>query len=71
MFYVKGVRLRLFLDKSYNVSCKVCPISPVLTFAWARTNIRGEPNQLNSLSPPCKAEERGSKVGTKKIINVQ
>jgi hypothetical protein len=37
-----------------------CPSSPPL--AWVRTNIRGEPNQLNFLLPPCKMVERGSEV---------
>jgi hypothetical protein len=31
-------------------------------FHMVRTNVKGEPNQLNSLLPPCEPEERGSKV---------
>ncbi len=34
----------------------------VFTFAWVRTCNRGKPNQLNSLLPPCKTVERGSKL---------
>ncbi len=34
----------------------------ILTFAWVRTNIRGKPDKLNSLSPPCETVERGRKA---------
>jgi hypothetical protein len=39
-------------------------MSLVVTFAWVRTNIRGEPDQLNYLSHPCETVERGNNTGT-------
>jgi hypothetical protein len=41
-------------------------VLPVLTFAFVRTGLRGRPNQLNSLSPPCEMVEIGSKAGYEK-----
>jgi hypothetical protein len=38
-------------------------MSSVLTFAWVRTYVRGEHDQLNWLMPPCESVERGSKAG--------
>jgi hypothetical protein len=38
-------------------------MSLVPTFAWVGTDVRGEPDQLNSLSLLCKTVERGRKVG--------
>ncbi len=44
-------------------------MSLILTFMGVRTNIRGKPNQQNSMLPPCEMVERGSKVGTVKMCS--
>jgi hypothetical protein len=56
------------LDRSLSVISKGCLVLPVLTFALVRTGLREEPNQLNSLSPPCEMLERGSKASYEKRV---
>jgi hypothetical protein len=56
------------LDRSLFVINKGYPVLPILTFTLVRTGLRGKPNQLNSLSPPCKMVERGSKASYEKGV---
>jgi hypothetical protein len=46
-----------------RIEIKGCPMSLILTFPWIRRNLRGEPDQLNTLSSPIQTVEKGSKVG--------
>jgi hypothetical protein len=57
-----GVRLGCLLGKSLIVISKACPVTLAPTFVSVRTSIRGKTDQLNSLSPPDKMVETGSKT---------
>jgi hypothetical protein len=60
----KRIEIRTFVEIKFAMSSAravPCHLSPPLH--GKRTNVRGEPNQLNFLSPPCKIMERGSNVG--------
>jgi hypothetical protein len=60
------IALRTYVRLESVVISRACPVIAVLTFAFVRTGLRGKPNQLNSLSPPCEMVEGGSKASYEK-----